>query len=262
MRYFLSTILALVLLLPSSASAASSVPVSSIQSGDLIRGQTFSSVYFYGADGLRYVFPNDKTYFTWYQNFNNVKWLSDKDLASIQIGGNVTYKPGVKMIKINSDPKVYAVAGGGTLRPIDSETVATDLYGKNWNKMIDDVPDGFFSNYTIGSRVELASQFSVSGEKASASTINLDKKLKAATVVSISTSDYVPPTITIDSGTAVRFVNTSNMNHSATEWDGIWGSGTLKPGEHFTRYYSEKGTWTYYSMYAPKTVMTGSIIVK
>src|SRR5690349_3043752 len=69
---------------------------SSVNSGDLVRGQTYSAVYYIGADGLRYVFPNQKTYDTWYSNFNTVKFISDADLAKIQIGGNVTYKPGVR----------------------------------------------------------------------------------------------------------------------------------------------------------------------
>ena len=37
---------------------------SDLDAGDLIRGETFTAVYYLGADGLRYVFPNDKTYFT------------------------------------------------------------------------------------------------------------------------------------------------------------------------------------------------------
>ena len=259
MKYFLGLFL---LLIAIPAQAASISPVSSLQSGDLIRGQTFSSVYYYGADGFRYVFPNDKTYFTWYSNFNTVKWLSDKDLATIQIGGNVTYKPGVKMIKINSDPKVYTVSTNGTLHPVVSEAVASALYGADWNKKTDDVPDGYFSNYMIDAPIELASQFSVQAEQADATSINADKHLKKATVVSIGDFGYNPPTLTIDAGTAVKFVNTGTINQSASEWDGIWGTGTLKPGQHFTRYFTKKGVWTYFSIYTPKTIMTGSIIVK
>lgn len=259
MKYFLGIFL---LLLAIPVHAASISPVSSLQSGDLIRGQTFSSVYYYGADGFRYVFPNDKTYFTWYQNFDNVKWLSDKDLATIQIGGNVTYKPGVKMIKINSDPKVYVVSKNGTLRSIASETIASSLYGSDWNKKIDDVPDGFFPNYTLAGVIELGSQYSATAEKADATSINSDKNLKPATVISINDTSYHLPTTTINTDTAVRFVNTSSKNQSASEWDGIWGTGTLKPGQHFTRYFHEKGTWTFYSKYTPKTTMTGSLIVQ
>ena len=54
---------------------------------------------------------NDKTYFTWYSNFNNVKFVTDADLSKIQIK-NVTYAPGVH-IKINTDPKTYAIGRGG-----------------------------------------------------------------------------------------------------------------------------------------------------
>lgn len=259
MKYFLGLFL---LLIAIPAQAASISPVSSLQSGDLIRGESFSAVYYFGEDGLRYVFPNDKTYFTWYTNFNNVKWLSDKNLATIQIGGNVTYKPGVKMIKINSDPKVYAVSTNGTLHPVVSESVAIALYGTNWNKKIDDVPDGFFSNYTIDAPIELASQYSVQAEQDDATSINADKHLEKPTIVSISDSGYTPPTITINSDTAVKFINTGTTNQSASEWDGMWGTGTLKPGQHFTRYFAEKGVWTYFSKYTPKTTMTGSIIVK
>jgi len=235
---------------------------SELEAGDLIRGETYSAVYYFGDDGLRYVFPNDTTYFTWYENFDDVKWISDATLATIQIGGNVTYKPGVKMLKINSDPTVYAVAGGGELRAIDSEEIAIELYGSLWNQQIDDVPDGFFGNYEIGSRIELASQYSPDAESADAFSIAADKGLEAYTLVEITDQGYGSPTITIASGTAVRFLNTTNENHSATEWDRVWGSGTMSPGDHFTRYFNEAGTWHYYSIYGDRDVFEGAVIVE
>ena len=244
-----------------STAHAATVPLSTIASGDLIRGNAFSAVYYYGADGFRYVFPNDKIYFTWYKDFKTVKWVSDADLSKIQIGGNVTYKPGVKMLKINSDPTVYAISQNGTLRAIGSEAVAKTLYGITWNKQIDDLPDGFFGNYHIGGKLEFASQFSPASEKLVAS-VNEDKKLLPATVIHITDTGYTESTIHLTSGRAVRFVNDGLANHSATEWDGIWGSGTLKPGETFSKYFSMKGTWTYYSMYDSKNTFEGAIIVE
>ena len=244
-----------------SVHAATLVPLTSLQSGDLVRGQTYSAVYYYGADGMRYVFPNDKTFFTWYKDFNSVKWVSDANLAKIQIGGNATYKPGVKMIKINSDPRVYAISGRGILREITSEDVAKSLYGTTWNKQIDDVPDGFFNNYKIGGRLDFASQFSPTSEKLVFS-INEDKPLFAPTIVHITDSGYSTPTIHVLSGHAVQFVNDGPSSHSATEWDRVWGSGTMQPGDTFTRYFVEKGVWTYYSIYDAKTKMTGYISVE
>jgi Divergent InlB B-repeat domain len=118
-------------------------------SGSLIKG-SLPAVYYCGADGKRYVFVNDKAYFSWYPDFSTVITLSDADLANIPLGGNITYRPGTRLVKIQSDPKVYAVARGGILRWVSTEAIAAHLYGANWAKMVDDIPDSFFVNYTIG----------------------------------------------------------------------------------------------------------------
>jgi predicted ABC-type ATPase len=147
-----------------------------INSGDLIKASG-QAVYYYGADGKRYVFPTEKTFLSWYDNFNTVKNISDVELAALPIGGNVTYRPGVRMLKITTDPKTYAVDAHGTLRHVTSEQVAKNLYGDNWNTKIDDIPDPFFINYALGNAIENASDFNISTITNTASSINLDKKL-------------------------------------------------------------------------------------
>ncbi|MBI4280835.1 Ig-like domain-containing protein [Candidatus Uhrbacteria bacterium] len=119
-------------------------------SNTLIKSPSFAVVYYCGADGQRYVFPNDKVYFTWYTNFSGVIIVSEQTLAAIPLGGVVTYRPGIKMIKIESDPKTYAVATNGLLRWVISEALATKYYGTNWNKKIDDIPVGFWVQYRFG----------------------------------------------------------------------------------------------------------------
>lgn len=131
------------------SAALAPLAASAATTGDLIRG-SLPAVYYYGADGKRYVFPNEKTYKTWYSDFSTVKTITDAELAAIAIGGNVTYKPQAKMVKITTSPTVYVVTNGGALRAIASEAEATALYGADWNKKIDDVPDAFFTNYTVG----------------------------------------------------------------------------------------------------------------
>ena len=56
----------------------------------------------------------------------------------------------MRMVKIQTDPKVYAVARGGILRWVKTESLAKLLYGDTWNTQIDDVSDALFTNYTIG----------------------------------------------------------------------------------------------------------------
>lgn len=119
--------------------------------GDLIKMAGNTSVYYLGSDGKRYVFPNSTTYFSWYTDFSGVITIPAAELQSYPLGGNVTMRAGTQMVKITTDPSVYAVEPNGTLRKIQSEAQAAALYGTNWNKRIVDVPDAFFVNYTIGS---------------------------------------------------------------------------------------------------------------
>ena len=252
------------LVILSTPARAATVSSADLQAGDLFRGETYSAVYYLGEDGLRYVFPNSKVFFTWYDDFEDVKWIADSDLADIQIGGNVTYKPGIKMVKINSSPRVYAVGAGGMLRSIVSEAVARALYGITWNQKVDDLPDGFFGNYAIGRDIDIQSQYDPDVEEADALSINDDKNLRPFSNVSIAQDGYQVPTITISVGSALRWTNTDTEAHSVTEWDRVWGSGTLQPGKTYTRYFEEAGTWHYYSKSHgdDRNIFEGAIIVK
>lgn len=134
-----------------SVGFAALVPSASAASyGDLIKGTTLSTVYYYGSDGQRYSFPNEKTYFSWYNDFSGVVTISDAELANITLAGNIVYRPGARWIKITSDEKVYAVARDGSVHWIETDVVAKGLAGDNWNQYIDDVPDVFFVDYSVG----------------------------------------------------------------------------------------------------------------
>jgi hypothetical protein len=122
-------------------------------SGTLIRAAASKAVYYCGADGRRYVFPNSRVYDSWYEDFSTVQVVSDETLASLRLGGNVTYRPGTRLVKIQTDPKVYAVDRHGTLRWIASPEVAVKHYGASWAKNVEDVPDTFFLNYQLGQAV-------------------------------------------------------------------------------------------------------------
>ena len=118
--------------------------------GSLIRIASISSVYYCGADGKRYVFPNAQTYATWYSDFSDVNIIPLEEISKIMLGGNVTYRPGIKLVKIQSDSRVYAVDIKGTLRLMITPAIAEKYYGTTWNKKVEDIPDAFFTNYKIG----------------------------------------------------------------------------------------------------------------
>ena len=176
-------------------------------SGDLIKA-SLPAVYYYGADGKRYVFPNEPTYKTWYADFSGVKTITDGELATIQIGGNVTDKPGVKMVKITTDPKVYAVAANGTLRWVTTASLAASLYGSNWTSMILDVSDAFFVNYTIGAPINAVTDYSPSTATAAAQSINVDKGLAGATTtggnLQVTLASDTPASATVAAGASAN----------------------------------------------------------
>ncbi len=130
------------------------------------------AVYYYATDGKRHAFPNEKVFFTWFVDFDDVVEVSSDFLSDLSLGGNVTYHPGTRMVKFQSVPTVYAVEAGGVLRAIASEEVAEDLYGSDWNKQIDDISDAFFGNYNFGETIDSADDYSP--DEADASVDSLD----------------------------------------------------------------------------------------
>jgi len=173
-KIFLGAVV-LIFILALFSLASMKVEAATYSSGDLIKGESFPSVYYYAENGMRYVFPNEKTYFTWYENFDDVITIPDAELGSIMIGGNVTYKPGYKMMKVTTSNKVYAVEGGGVIRWIKTQEAAETLYGANWSDWIDDVPDAFFTNYREGASIEFAADYDKDHQATLFYTINHDK---------------------------------------------------------------------------------------
>lgn len=174
-----STIAVSVSLAPVVSPTTPSVPTTPI--GSLIKlacldgalaDDPCKAVYYLGTDGKRHAFPNSKVFFTWYSNFDSVKTVSSQEMANASLGKNVTYRPGVRMVKFTTLPSVYAVSKGGVLRWVKTEADASALYGSEWNKNIDDIADTFFSSYRFGTDVTPSAPFIVMQEMNAATTID------------------------------------------------------------------------------------------
>ena len=156
-----------------------------LHDGDLIKipddGDTATlndtAVYYYAKNGKRYVFPNEKTYFTWYPDFNKVQIIPLDQMALVPIGGNVTYRPGTRMLKFQTDPKTYIVTRGGVLRWATTEDVAKGWFGANWNQYIDDASESFYINYTFGEPVANSLDLALEIIRNATQTIDKDKGL-------------------------------------------------------------------------------------
>ncbi|TSC56769.1 MAG: hypothetical protein G01um101418_170 [Parcubacteria group bacterium Gr01-1014_18] len=169
-------------------------PAHAANRGDLVQGPDSQSVYYLGYDGKRYVFPVEFVFKTWYPNFGAVKPISKEELATYAIGGNVRIRPGTYLVKIATDPKVYAVEPGGILRWVTTETIAKKLYGDSWATLVRDLPDVFFINYTIGNPITEAKYpegtlFRYSGD-ANIYLVDQDGKKRAVDAAGFSTNGF------------------------------------------------------------------------
>jgi len=240
---------------------ASNAAVTSIFSpGDLIKGSG-DTVYYYGNDGTRYVFPNSKTYFTWFTDFSKVKQIPDGLLGTIPLARqNITYRPGKKMVKITTDPKVYVVDQGGILRGIATEQLAQTLYGISWKNQVDDIPDAFFINYKVGTPIQTASDYQPANVLTLTTTIAQDKQMdETAATISIGSAStgYVPATLTVKKGTTVTWTNQDSTTHNVV--GSGWQSQQLKYRESFQKQFNTVGSFDYHCGDHP--VMQGTINV-
>lgn len=211
------------LLLPTRVVAAQAQP------GDLIKMEGLSSVYYLGADNKRYVFPNQTTYFSWYSDFSGVKTIPQAELESYSLGSNITMREGTKLVKITTDPKVYAVEPSGILKWIPDEATAITLYGTTWAKKVVDVPDAFFTNYTVSSEQVSSTAYPVGTliKYQSSADVYLvtsaTEARKIATDEALSANRYqtenivtAPASITYTAGTEITAAESALVDPSAT----------------------------------------------
>ncbi len=127
------------------------VPASALE---LVKSDQSSAVYYVDGHGVRHAFPTSATYRSWYgDQFTNITTISANLLAKYPLGQNITMRPGVFLVKIQTAPSVYAIEPGGVLRELQNESIAESIYGRDWAKRVVDVPDVFFNDYTLGEQI-------------------------------------------------------------------------------------------------------------
>src|SRR3989338_6495986 len=125
---------------------------SALVGGDLVKGPNSDAVYYInGSTSTKHVFPDAKTYFTWYTNFDGIKTATVAELDMFPTGAPVSYRPGTLLVTHPNTAKVYAVEAGAKLHAIPDEATAAALYGAQWATWVRDVHELTFGNYTVGS---------------------------------------------------------------------------------------------------------------
>jgi plastocyanin len=76
----------------------------------------------------------------------------------------------------------------------------------------------------------------------------------------LSTTAYVPNTITVSTGTAVTWINNDNVAHTSTSQNNVWDSPSLDPGSSYSRVFQSAGAFSYYCIFHPG--MVGTVVVQ
>jgi hypothetical protein len=113
-------------------------------------------VYMLDARNERHVIPNEAVFESWGLDFADVEYVGAGTYTAMPLAQNVYVRPGTFLVKIQASPKVYAVSSGGVLRWIETEDIATKLYGANWAKRVIDLPEILFARYTQGEPIARA----------------------------------------------------------------------------------------------------------
>lgn len=128
--------------------------VSDVSAGMYIKGNSYSTVYYIDQDMKRRPFMDAQTFFTYQDDFSAVVTVTDATLPTLTLGGPMLPKAGIVLIKVQSDPKVYALTqdddGNTVLHWIPSEEVAAFLYSEVWADYVIDIPATFWSRFTTG----------------------------------------------------------------------------------------------------------------
>ena len=117
---------------------------------ELVKGESFDTVYFVDNEDVRHPFPNRAVFQSWYgDDFSEVRTISTELLATYPLGENIFMRSG-NLVKVPSANEVYVTEQGGVLRRIDHEDLAIHFFGNDWSTKVIDLPEVFFGAYSIG----------------------------------------------------------------------------------------------------------------
>jgi hypothetical protein len=107
-----------------------------------------NDLYYYAADGKRYVFPNLTIFESWFDDYdiNNFELHNLQILYKTPLGGNVTLRPGTLMMT-ETDPNIYLITGNGNMKIFENLELLTKLYGPDYEDLIATIPNFYFTNY-------------------------------------------------------------------------------------------------------------------
>ena len=119
-----------------------------------VKSPDISTVFLVDENNVRNPYPIYHVWESYFgRDYSSVEIISQNNILQYLLGKNIFFKVG-SLMKVKSDPKIYQVAENGVLHWIKSEETAKRLFGDNWAKLVYDLSEVFFGDYTIGDPIE------------------------------------------------------------------------------------------------------------
>jgi hypothetical protein len=129
--------------------------------GRLVKSASGKMIYLAASDGKRYAFASENIFKGWYADFLSVETVPMATLIAMPLSGNVLYPPNYRLVRSTSSSRVYAVSDKGVLHWIRNGQVLKTVYGSDWNRKLDTIPDTMFADYTVGQPIDQADMYYV-----------------------------------------------------------------------------------------------------
>ena len=139
-----------------------------ILTDSVIRSSSMQLYWYSSTDRKRYVFPTLEIFRSWFPKDESqplMQEIPDYLISKIPLGGNVTYRPGTRLLKITGSANVYAVANNGVLRRITTGEAAENIFGSDWPSILEVIPDPYVVNYSMGENINKLGDYDPKQEK-------------------------------------------------------------------------------------------------
>jgi hypothetical protein len=168
-----------VLALASAAAMVMPLASHAAPAGHFIKGDG-DTIYWLGIDNKRYVFTDEVTIQSWLSQDNTQGEILAPDiLATYPIGGAMTVRPGVFMVRFTSAPTVYVVTHGAVLHAM-SDDMAAAYGGTDWKLKVQSLDVALFTNYRVGQPLKYVSDYDPNLEASLAATPDVEIANKLA----------------------------------------------------------------------------------
>ncbi len=136
--------------------------------GELVSSENSSAVYYISSENKSYSFPNEKIYFSWFNDFNHVQNINSANLETYDYAGNIKYKPQTyenldyilmngTLVKQKDSPGYFYINNGNkrvftTMEAFESNgfqyqnAIIADISSYPWAKAINSVEENLLNN--------------------------------------------------------------------------------------------------------------------